>query len=415
MRYQHETQVSDNTLITRLRFVLVTLSIALAVKIALRPENHTVFPIFATGSMHWWADVSLYEDYAPLDYYRYPPLFAILFSPFAVLGSTLGGILWSWFSLGLFCLGLHRFERDVLADQFTSIARISFYLLALFGALRGFWNAQANAVIVALILFGASAIRREKWWLASLFLCLSVSLKLTPIPLLLLLCALWPRQLIGRSLLLLFLSFLIPFLTRPPGIVWQQYVAWGTQMQSLAHERWPGFRDGWTVFIVFEHLWQFGSGLPDLKAPLDSMIYSVIQLVTGGLTLLWCLRLKRNCSNSQTVLMGTLAMGTCWLMLFGPATEHPTYVFLAPFLAWALTLRNTSYRWLLILSGVFILVLGWRAVTASFWNVAPWLILTLPVGTLCFTIWLMVSDWTSQVPEECPHGSSQLPEPLTQK
>src|SRR5690349_9206532 len=63
-----------------LRFAIVLwiiLGFALTARTIHRPESHTVFPVFTAGSVHWWADQPLYANYRPVDYFRYPPLFAI--------------------------------------------------------------------------------------------------------------------------------------------------------------------------------------------------------------------------------------------------------------------------------------------------------------------------------------------------
>src|SRR5436305_13580913 len=59
----------------------VVLGFALAVRTLYRPESHTVFPLFSAGSVRWWTDQPLYADYHPMDYFRYPPLFAIVITP----------------------------------------------------------------------------------------------------------------------------------------------------------------------------------------------------------------------------------------------------------------------------------------------------------------------------------------------
>ncbi len=369
-----------------IRTFWITLVIAISVRTLLRPESHTVFPIFAQGSHHWWSNDPLYADYAPLDYFRYPPLFAVLFTPFSLMGNALGGVVWSCLSVGVFLLGLRMLWAAL--DQ-SRQQRSLFELLAGLGALSGLWNAQSNALIIGLILIGASYLHRERWWLASFFLCLSVSLKLTSLPLLLLLLALWPRQLLLRSLLFLLIGALIPFLTRPPDVVLSQYQAWTQQMQELSSKRWPGFRDGWTVVVVIEHLWHGGEGLPDLKAPLHSMAYRIVQLFTAGLVLLWCFYLRRRGLSRNQILLGTLSMGSAWMMLLGPATEHPTYAFLSPFLAWAVLVDWPRGRLLIWTSAFLILILGWRAVTASLHATMPWLLLILPFGTLLFVVWLL--------------------------
>src|SRR5262249_59686599 len=86
-----------------------------------------------------------------------------------------------------------------------------------------------------------------------------------------------------------------------------------------------------------------------------------------------------------------LALGAAWSMLLGPAVETPTYVFLAPLLAWAIVQRDAwpGGRRLIEASAVLILILGWRELTRPFWDAVPWLVLALPLGSALFLLWIL--------------------------
>ncbi len=365
----------------------IVFAVALVARTLHRPESHTVFPVFATSSHHWWNDAPLYDDYKPLDFFRYPPPFAPAFTPFALLGPRAGGVLWSLVSLGTYWLGLRRFWRDLLTRQPDDPLLTPFLLLALVGAVTGLWNAQSNALVVGLVLLGASAAVRQRWWTSAFWFSLSVLFKLTPLPLVLLACAWQPKHLAGRTVLLLAAGFLLPFLTRPPEVVIEQYRGWATHLAESANERWPGFRDAWTVRAVSRHLIEGGSGLPDLEAPVDESWYRVVQLSGAAAVLAASLWLKRRGSDARKLLL-SLAGGSTWALLLGPAAEPPTHVFLAPFLAWGLVDRAWPRRWLVVTAAVLLLVLGWGSLSRPLWNAAPWLILTLPAGLVLFAAWL---------------------------
>ncbi len=93
----------------------------------------------------------------------------------------------------------------------------------------------------------------------------------------------------------------------------------------------------------------------------------------------------------------TLSMGLAWLMLFGPAVEHATYVFLAPPLAWALLERRAwpHGQGLIVASFTLIMILGWGALTRllPMW---PILLTALPAGTAVFALWLVGYAGTRQ-------------------
>src|SRR5207248_11729274 len=111
------------------------------------------------------------------------------------------------------------------------------------------------------------ALVRERWWSAAILLATTVVLKLMPLPFALLFCALWPRRLAGRFLLAVAVGFLLPFLTRPAGIVCAQYRGWANHLVEMSGERWPGFRDGWTVWVLVRRVVEGGAGLVDLRQP----------------------------------------------------------------------------------------------------------------------------------------------------
>ena len=94
------------------------------------PHSHTIFPILAGSATHWWADQQLYAQYPGLDYFRYPPAFAIAFTPFSDLGGRAGAVLWTLLSVGVFVFGLWRFIRDVAPGEWTAARQAAFLALA---------------------------------------------------------------------------------------------------------------------------------------------------------------------------------------------------------------------------------------------------------------------------------------------
>ncbi len=377
----------------------LALALAVAGRTLFRPESHAVFPVFATAAAHWWDDQPLYADYAPLDFFRYPPPFAVAMTPFYWLGPVVGGILWNWLSIAVYVAGLCQFQRHVLPG-WTRARSAAFLALGAVGALRGLWNGQSNALAVGLLLLAAACLARRRWWGAAFLLAGAVWLKLTPVALASLLCALWPRRLGGRFALALAVGFLLPFLTRSPEVVLGYYGEWVEHLVASSSGRWPGFRDGWTVWLVVRHLAVGGTEPFDVRAPIDTAWYRGIQILTAGLALVWCLWQQRSAASDRSLVKCTLAIGSAWLLLFGPATEHSTYVFLAPSLACA-WLERTAYprgRWLITASMVLILVLGWGSLTEPLLQLTPVPFAILPLGSALFVAWLI--------------GNARAPEPV---
>jgi hypothetical protein len=363
--------------------------VAVSVRTVLRPGSHTVFPVLAASSQHWWADQPLYARYRPLDYFRYPPVFAVAFTPLSAAGLTAGGVLWNWLNLGVYGWGLWRLRRDVLPVTWAPGREALFLTVGLLGALRGLWNGQSNALAIGLLLLAAAAVARRRWWAAAGLLAAPVLVKLTPVVPALLLSALWPRKLLGRFLLALAAGLLLPFLTKAPDLVLHHYRDWLMHLLGSSGERWPGFRDAWTAWLAVRNV-LFREPLA-LTAPIAHPLpYRALQVLSGLGVLAWCLWQRTRGLGSRQLLALTLAMGLTWLMLFGPAVEHATYVFLAPALAWAAAQRCDwrPARPLAVASLGLVLVFGWGAMLRSFPAAQPYLLAALPLGTALFAAWL---------------------------
>lgn len=384
--------------------VWLILGAAVTVRTLVRPNSHTVFPVFAASAEHWWDDQSLYELYPSLDSFRYPPVFALFVTPLSFLGLSIGGILWSWLSIVVFVAGLWCYARDVIPSAWTRQRTALYLMLGGFGALRGLWNCQSNALIVGILLLGVAALARavargdgegRSWWLAALLLALPVCLKLTPLAPVLLLAVLWPKRLAGRLFLVTLGLLLLPFLTRPPSVVLEQYGEWFEHLQESGSHRWIGFRDAWTIWIVLRHYLGIVPGEVSLAEPIHSTCYRLIQLTTAAGVLVWCLWQRRRSQRlelgSRWLLHVTLCMGLTWLTLFGPAVEHATYVFLTPPLMWALLERDVwpHGRWLILASFGLIVLLGWGALSRLLSPDWPVLLTMLPAGTTLLALWLI--------------------------
>lgn len=362
--------------------------LAISVRAVLRPESHTVLPVYLTAAGHWWADVSLYAEHAPLDFFRYAPSFAVLMTPLAWLGPAVAGIVWGWLNLGLYFWGLRALRRNVLPGDWSDRREGLFFTLALVGALPGLWNGQSNPLLAGLLGLAASALVRHRWCCAAGLLACMLLVKLTLLPVVLLLCALWPARLVPRVGSALVLGLLLPFLTRPPAVVVRQYQHWVQQLVAQSAQRWPGFRDAWTMWIVAQRQVEGKPGLPPLKEPVDASWYRLLQGATGLAVLAVVLRWRGRLPG-PLLLTATLALSLAWLMLFGPAIEHPTYALAAPWLAWGFVQRDWSGRpGLVWVAAALVLLLGWGELTRPWHQACPWLILPLPAGMACYLAWL---------------------------
>ena len=360
----------------------LVLVVVLGVKSATNPKRHSVFPLFVAGARHWWAGQSLYAEYPDVidvfEVFRYSPTCALAFSPLAALPDRVGAVVWNILNLGVLAWGLCLAARDVLPGRWSTCRLALLLSLTFLGAIRPAWNGQSNPLVVGLLLLAASAVARDRGWTAAALLAAAVYLKVSPIALALLFVALRPRLLLARFAVAMLAGAALPFWTRPAGYVLDQYLTWFVLLRGSAATRWPAFRDAWTVWELTGHA---------VHVP----TYRVLQAVAGLSTLAWCQGLRRRFADQKAVLTGTLAMGSAYLMAFGPSVEHATYVVLAPAVAWAVLRaaeRGTGRTWA-GLAFALTMVLGTELFERPLIGRFPFVTALLPAGSLLFAGWLV--------------------------
>lgn len=306
---------------------------------------------------------------------------------------TLGAILWNFCSIVIFILGCNRFRKTMLFHGATINKECGgFFIICLFAALSGVWNSQCNAFIVGLILLGATDLIEAKNNRAALFLALAFMIKSTILPILALLVLIKPFPLLPKLLLAIAFLLLFPFLTLPTSFVIAEYQSWYFHLQETKGLRWPGFRDAWYGWLVFQEQLHPGNFNDQLWSIPTNTIYKILQLTTGLATAVLILIWKTTVTNKVELTFRTITLGMVWILLFGPASEFPTFAFIAPFLGWAWLERKTWNKGepLLLTSLVLILFLGWQNFTFPLRNHLPILLCALPLGTFCFALWLIL-------------------------
>lgn len=257
----------------------IALAVAVCVKSIARHGHHSVYPVLAWASRHWWADLPLHAGYPGLtdDIFRYSPSFAVLFTPFALLPDWLGSSLWNILSVAATFCALRLMVRELLPGSWPPKSEAWFLGLTLLGSMSGIWSGQTNSLVIAVAIFAVAAIKRNCWWTASILLALPVFIKIWPIMIVLLLMIFWPRQLSWRFAIAALALALLPFLTRPFPVVVGQYQEWYDSLASHLHSRWGGFRDAWSIW---ENLWP----------PVSPLGYHLLQLCSAFFMFLWCFR-----------------------------------------------------------------------------------------------------------------------------
>ena len=385
----------------------IVLMAAVAGKSIVEPLQHTVYTTFSDTSRNWWSGVSLYQYWQysheiPREYY-YSPTFAVAISPLAIWPEWLGGLWWGVGSAVLLLVALRLFYRDVLpSGRWPAAHEGKFLLLALVGSLRSFWSGQSNALIVALVLLGAVAIVRGRWWRGAWCLALPVHIKVWPFALAGLLGAQWPRRFVPRFALVVVALGLIPFLTKPAATVAEQYKEWFESLctRQTGVVRYAGYRDAWTIWEA-------------VSSPVNPRAFLALQAAGALAVLGWCFTRGRQGATPQQRLVWTIAAWSSWQLLLGPGTERLTYILIAPVLAWGLVASYAARRgrfWItLAFSATYIFDFG--RLEHFLAGISPLALAVQPCGVLIFVGWLLryggrPEIWAADaIPEFSPSGS----------
>jgi hypothetical protein len=357
----------------------IILAVAYLIKAIAAPRIHTVYVDFFAGGHNWWSGESMYDK---TEYY-YSPTFSLLFSPFTLFPDWLGQTLWNWLSMAAVFGALRTFFREVLRPQFEQICEGKFLLLCELILLRGIWSAQSNALILALLLWGAVAALQGRWWRAGLLLALPVHIKIWPLLAGALLALRWPKKLVGPLAAAIAGLALVPFLSKSPSYVLATYQEWIQCLtQRLLHgQRYIGYRDAWTIWEAF--------GTPTKFA------YHALQAALGLAVCGACYWQLRRGKSAAAWIASTLGLWGALQLLVGPGTERMTYGLIAPALSWNLLVSLAERRWRWLAGGAWIAVgiLGSGACERAllpYWSHAA---LIQPLGAVLLACWLVLHDW----------------------
>jgi len=364
-------------------------SVAVTIKTFVSPHKHTVYTIFDLASINWWRGLSIYVSEGVATGYRYTPTFAVALTPMAMLPRAIGGALWTLANVWMLYVALRLFARDLLAETWTRRREAVLLSIALVISIRGFWAAQSNALLLALVLMAGSMILRHNWWRAALCLALPVYIKIWPIAAALVLLACWPRQLSWRWLAIMAVLAVVPFMTQRPSYVVGQYQSFGELLVGPCQERWSAFRDAWTI-------WE-SLGTPDPR------VFRVLQLIAAAGVLAACLWKRLSGAPTERVVLAAVALWPAWQLLFGPASERNTYGLLAPALALALITSWQSRRGrTLACVAIACFVIGSGGIERSLAQYAPAAKAILPLGVVIYVAWFFGYGWR----ETSPAGSA---------
>ena len=279
----------------------------------LKPYSNTLYKVFEAGGQRWLATENLYPK---VDEYIYSPVAAAFFAPLALLPDRVSGIIWRLLSLGVYAGAFGAWLRNTARGNRAAVA----WILLLPLSVGDLFNGQANPLVIGLLMLAVLACRREQWMIAALCTSVAAYFKVYPLAIGLLLAVVYPRRFAWRLAVAIVGIFALSLVLQRPGYVLQQYVNWGHTL-GLDPRRtlnyFGTYRDFWLVLRV-------------LHVPISLNGWACLQAVSGGAAAAYLFVLKRRGVPAEALDFILLLTGTCWMLLFGPATESSTYVILAP-------------------------------------------------------------------------------------
>ena len=298
----------------------------IALGLAADPYHRSMTPSYHEAVANWWAAQPVYTGPAG---FNYLPVFLLLFSVFDWLPLAVGEIAWRCVALAGLAFGLWRclalFVDDGARARSFALATVLLLPMA-FSTLR---NGQASAQLAACLLWALSAIGRQRWTAATIWLCLALVCKPLGLPALGLAAMAFP-PLRGRAAAGLAAVLLLPYLFHPAAYVgqiyqefWQNIVDCSDAGVSISDRTFADING--VLRIVGLQL----AGKPAL----------VLSALAGvGLAALSLLMAKFDDKKIAGLLWLSFTGG--YIMLFTPMNELNSYVMLAPALAmWAVHFR----------------------------------------------------------------------------
>lgn len=286
-------------------------AVAIAILVAVNPHHRSVTPIYHEATANWWAHQTVYRG--PSEF-NYLPSFLPLFGLFAGLPLVVGDILWRWAAFAGIGFGLWRCCGLIApTNRFKAFAVVTVLSLPLcLGALR---NGQSSAQLAACLVMAAWCLQEQRWWWATLWLCLSLVCKPLGIPgiglAVIIFPRVWWRMAIGLAVVVA-----VPYLFGPPAYVSEQYAGFAKNISECMDTGTRTFADLNGILMVLNLKL---TGTPSL----------IVRVASGAALAAGCWFAGRLGGDLRRVLIW-LGFTGIYIMVFTPMNELNSYVMLAP-------------------------------------------------------------------------------------
>jgi len=359
----------------------------------LGPESRTLYPTYRTAGLHWTSGTDLYpheQKDVTAALFRYSPTVAAAFAPISVLPSKAGDVVWRLANMTVLVLGLAWFLRALAPAGLSRQPAMLFFLLMFPPAVGHLSNGQCNALVIGLILISFAAVIEGRWNLAAGCMAVSCLFKLYPIAAGLLLLVVYPRRFGLRFLAALSIGLALPFALQSTDYVLRQYELWAQYALQEDRSMWKLSDTNVDLQLLFR-VW---------LTPIGLATYRLIEIGVGMAFAAIVWTAQRSGRPERRVLILALGLACVWMTVFGPATESPTYLLLAPSIVWGVlsswtpparpairVMMASSYLLLLSLQ-----LLGWNSALFQGYRMHG----PQPIAGLIFLAVLLLDEWLSR-------------------
>ncbi|QDU23029.1 glycosyltransferase 87 family protein [Urbifossiella limnaea] len=302
------------------------------VRTVLKPLSANIYPTYAWAGERFAAGEPLYGVFAPyVDNYRYSPTVAAGFVPFGMMPWGPGGALFRLLGAALFLGGAAAWFRRSWPNAPVAAALAVMLPLAI-GSVS---NGQANPHMVGLMVAAGALALGNRWAVAGACVAAAALFKGYPLALGMLLAFAAPVRFGVGLVAALAAGLALPYLLQSPEYVNGLYAEWWMNMKGddrTGWENWRGYQD---FHLVLKNL---GWTVPRSQ-------YLFVQAGTGALCAVVLAWQRWRGTDRPTLTTNAVALGLCWMTVFGPAVESSTLILIAPVLARELLDRTGQPRW----------------------------------------------------------------------
>ncbi len=288
-------------------------------------DKHLNYTIFRNATILFWDGVHPFGNnwwsIGMQDYFLYPPLFNILFAPFAFLPVSIGAFLWNITNYSLLCLAIYNLPY-IKEKAKSYILLYSIPIIA-----TSVMSFQYNLVVTYIFLFAYILLEKEKMFYAILLILISSFTKVYGIMELCLL--LFYPKLFKNIVYIILISavlFFIPLIKLPFAEFFPYYNEWMIAVIDHAKAEMRIFESFFNMHLFF------GNKIPSYIHYIQIAIILCLSIIAF---------IKIDFWNKPKFRLAALSIIMIFCPLFGNSTEKHTYIIaIVGFLYWYYSLEK---------------------------------------------------------------------------